>query len=103
MEQSVEVWGEEEAAVDVEAFGIRFAVGPGFNVAGAEQFRSFGAGLVRNSEHVVPRITSESAGFGIPGIRDCEKASNPVSHSRTLNKEMRRRLSFAGAINGGYM
>jgi hypothetical protein len=44
VKESVEVGGEEEAVVDVEAFGVGGAVGPWFDVAGAEEFRDGQAG-----------------------------------------------------------
>lgn len=44
VEEHVKVGGEEEAVVDVEAFGVGGAVGPRFDVAGAEEFGDGQAG-----------------------------------------------------------
>ena len=38
VEEGVELGGEEEAVEDVESLGVAGAVGPGFGVAGAEEF-----------------------------------------------------------------
>ena len=44
VEQRVQVRGEQEAIVDIQAFGIRVALGPRFGVAGAKEFRHSDAG-----------------------------------------------------------